>query len=238
MKHGMPAGGELVDASVNARAWNHIAAQDTPESAKPDPGRVPERIEWTCWPGRGPGAEFLGDLTGAHVAELGCGTGEHTAYAAARGARLAIGIDVAELRIAQARTRFGRLPALEWHVGDAATVLAQLPLMDVCFSIYGALWYADPVQLLPVIHHRLRAGGLLAFSVNGPRPGELPGRRVDNLTLTNGTRLPVVHYSYDAGTWRRLLDEHGFADVEVLPVERPESSPYHTLVVRARHAGD
>jgi hypothetical protein len=117
-------------------------------------------------------------------------------------------------------------------------VLTELPLMDVCFSIYGALWYADPTQMLPVIHNRLRPGGLLAFSVNGPRPSELPGRRVDNLTLTSGTRLQVVHYSYDADAWRRLLDEHGFADVEVLPVEGPEGSPYRTLVIRARHTGD
>jgi len=225
-----PLGGDLVDASVNAHAWNHIAS----ESAEPEPAQVPERVEWTCWPGRGPGAEFLGDLTGARIAELGCGTGEHTAFAAACGARLAIGIDVAELRIAQARTRFGRLPALEWHVGDAATVLPELPSLDVCFSIYGALWYADPAQLLPVLHNRLRPGGLLAFSVNGPRPGELPGRRVDNLTLTSGVRLPVVHYSYDADTWRRLLDQHGFTEMELLPVEGPEGSLYRTLVIRAR----
>jgi hypothetical protein len=112
--------------------------------------------------------------------------------------------------------------------------LTELPLIDVCLSIYGALWYADPTQMLPVIHNQLHPGGLLAFSVNGPRPGELPGRRVDNLTLTSGARLPVVHYSYDADAWRRLLDEHGFADVEVLPVVGPEGSPYRTLVIRAR----
>ncbi|MEU7226114.1 class I SAM-dependent methyltransferase [Streptomyces chrestomyceticus] len=154
-----------VDARVNARAWNHIAAQDTPA-----PGQVPERIEWTCWPGRGPGAGFLGDLTGRRVAELGCGTGEHTAYAAAHGARLAVGIDVAAQRIATARARFGHLPALAWRVGDAAAVLAGLPRLDVCFSIYGALWYADPAQLLPVTANRLGPGGLLAFSVNAPPP--------------------------------------------------------------------
>ncbi|MGJ5894510.1 class I SAM-dependent methyltransferase [Streptomyces niveiscabiei] len=235
MKHAMPSGGHLVDASVNARAWNHIAVQD---STGDDAGAVPERIEWTCWPGRGPGAEFIGDPAGLRVAELGCGTGEHIAYAAAHGARLAVGVDIAEQRIAQARARFGHLPALVWRVGDAAQELAELPRLDVCFSIYGALWYADPAQLLPVIHNRLRPGGLLAFSVNGPRPGELPGRRVDNLTLTSGTRLPVVHYSYDADAWRGLLDEHGFAPPEVLPVEGPAGSPYRTFVIRAHRIGD
>ncbi|WP_050502487.1 class I SAM-dependent methyltransferase [Streptomyces monomycini] len=235
MTHEMPHDTALVDASVNARAWNHIAAQGAPEGT--EPGQVPERIEWTCWPGRGPRNGFLGDLTGLRVAELGCGTGEHTAYAAAHGARLAIGVDVAAQRIDTARALFGHLPALAWRVGDAAQVLAGLPHLDVCFSIYGALWYADPAQLLPVTANRLRPGGLLAFSVNAPRPRELPGRRVDNLTLADGARLPVVHYAYDAVTWCRLLDGNGFADTEVLPVEGPEGSPYRTLVIRARRTG-
>ncbi|MGW0531126.1 class I SAM-dependent methyltransferase [Streptomyces sp. NPDC003032] len=234
MQHDIPQVGPMVDASVNARAWNHIAAQDPGQ----DVGTVPERMEWTCRPGRGPGSEFLGDLAGLRVVELGCGTGEHIAYAAAHGARLAVGVDVAEQRIAQARARFDHLPALLWRVGDAAQELVELPRLDVCFSIYGALWYADPAQLLPVIHNRLRPGGLLAFSVNGPRTGELSGRRVDNLTLNSRVRLPVVHYSYDADAWRRLLDEHGFTDCEVLAVQGPEASPYRTLVLRARRSGD
>lgn len=227
-------GGHAVDASVNARAWNRIAAQH-PEAAGYGP--VPQTIEWTSWPGRGPGAAWIGDVSGLRVAELGCGTGEHTAYAAARGARLAVGVDIAEQRIAQARARFGHLPAADWRIGDAAGVLAGLPLLDVCFSIYGALWYADPTRLVPVIRDRLHPGGRLAFSVNAPRAGELPGRRVDNLTLPSGARLPVVHYSYDAGAWRRLLAGHGFAGVEVLPVPGPEGSPHRTLVVRARRSG-
>lgn len=233
VKHQMPPDSPLVDATVNARAWNHIAAQDT---TGPGPGTVPERIEWTCWPGLGPGTEFIGELAGLRVAELGCGTGDHIAYAATHGARLAVGVDVAEQRIAAARARYSHLPALACRIGDAAQELADLPRLDVCFSIYGALWYADPRALLPVIHNRLRPGGLLAFSVNGPRPSELPGRRVDNLTLSSGARLPVVHYSYDADAWQRLLDEYGFAPPEVLPVDGPEGSPYRTLVIRARRS--
>ncbi|QCX73736.1 hypothetical protein C9F11_42515 [Streptomyces sp. YIM 121038] len=119
-------------------------------------------------------------------------------------------------------------PALAWRVGDAAEVLRELPVLDVCFSIYGALWHADPARLLPVIHHRLRSGGILAFSVNGPRDGELPGRRVDNLTLGNGAHLPVVHYSYGADAWWCLLHEHGFTATHALPVEGPVTSLYHS----------
>ncbi|ATM24707.1 hypothetical protein SMD44_p10208 (plasmid) [Streptomyces alboflavus] len=237
MKDQMPPGGHTVDASVNARAWNHIAAQDEADPAVSTPGEVPRTIEWTCWPGRGPGAEWIGDLSRTRVAELGCGTGEHTAYAAENGARLAVGVDVADQRIAQARARFGHLPAIDFKVGDAAEILDE-PRLDVCFSIYGALWYAEPTRLIPVIHNRLRPGGILAFSVNAPRDGELPGRRVDNLTLTGGARLPVIHYSYGADAWRRLLAECGFADTQVLPIEGPDGSPYRTLVIRTRRGAD
>ncbi|KOT90384.1 hypothetical protein ADK86_26105 [Streptomyces sp. NRRL F-5755] len=61
---------------------------------------------------------------------------------------------------------------------------------------------------------------------------------MDNLTPADGTRLPVVHYAYDAGTSCSLLHEHGFADAEVLPVEGPEGSSYRTLVIRACRIGD
>ncbi|MFF0741555.1 class I SAM-dependent methyltransferase [Streptomyces sp. NPDC004111] len=236
MKDPMPPGGHVIDAYVNARAWNHIAAQTAPDTTAFAQGTVPGTIAWTCWPGHGPGAEWIGDLAHAQVAELGCGTGEHIAYAAAHGARLAVGVDVADQRIAQARASFGHLPATDFRTGDATDVLPTLPQLDVCFSIYGALWYADPNRLLPAIHHQLRPHGVLAFSTNAPRPGELPGRRVDNLTLTSGARLPVVHYSYDADAWRRLLDQHGFDRIDILPVDGPQNSPYRTLVLRTRRA--
>jgi SAM-dependent methyltransferase len=220
-----------LDAAVNARAWDNIARRDS-EPDQPTPS--PQRIDWTPWQGRGPGAELLGDLTDATVAELGCGTGNHLAYVAAHGAHLAIGVDVAQQRIEQARTRYDHLPNTEWRVGDAATVLPTLPLLDVCYSIFGALWYADPVLLLPAIHHRLRPGGLLAFSVNSPRVGELSGRRVDNLTLNDGARLPVIHYTYDADTWAQLLHQSGFEPDEHLPITGPEPSSYRTLIQVAR----
>ncbi|MFD4480424.1 class I SAM-dependent methyltransferase [Streptomyces sp. NPDC058471] len=222
-----------VDAMVNTRAWDSIAAQghrtDTPQVAPAD-------IAWTSWPGRGPGAEILGDLAGQAVAELGCGTGEHVAYAAAHGVRLALGIDASPRRLEQARARFGHLTTTEWQLGDAASVLAQIPVLDVCYSIFGALWYADPKQLLPVIAARLRQGGRLVFSVNAPRPGEQCGRRVDNLTLDAGTRLPVIHYAFGPAAWTNLLLRNGFRLVEVRPVEGPQGSPHHTLVISAQRA--
>lgn len=235
MTDAVPPSGHRTDLTVNAAAWNRIAVDRPPA----EPGRVPRTIAWTSWPGHGPGADWLGDLTGLTVAELGCGPGEHTAFAATHGARHAIGIDLAEERITQARASYGHLPAVEFRTGDAAHLLTDLPPLDVCFSIYGALWYAAPTRLLPLIRQQLWPGGLLAVSANAPREGEQAGRRVDNVSTCDGGRLPVIHYSYDAAAWRQMLNGSGFTHIEIRHVPGPPgSSGYRTLVLRARAADD
>jgi SAM-dependent methyltransferase len=217
-----------MDAQVNAQAWNGIARDTAPAG-----GRVPDRLGWTAWPGTGPGAELLGDLDGATVAELGCGTGEHVAYLAQRGPRVVYGVDVAAEQIAQALGHFGHLPRIEWRIGDAAAVLATLPALDMCYSIFGALWYADPERLLPAVAVRLRPGGVLAFSANQPRPGQTSGVRVDNITLPAG-RMWVIYYTFSGPQWRTLLQRHGFTDVDICQVAPPGEGAYRTLVVSAR----
>ncbi len=218
--------------TANTLAWNRIA-QEEPDTEQARPP-IPADISWSTQPGDGPGAEILGPFPGAVVAELGCGTGDHLAYVAAHGARQAIGIDSAEHRIRQARTRWQHLPSLFWMTGDAGQVLDAVPEpVDVCYSIFGALWYSDPERLLPRIHAALLPGGRLVFSVGRARPGQLQGARVDNLTLADGTRLPVVHYSYDATAWTNLLNRHGFTGVGCVevPARRADANP--TLVLTA-----
>ncbi|MEU7260970.1 class I SAM-dependent methyltransferase [Streptomyces rimosus] len=43
---------------------------------------VPERLYWTRGQDSGPGAEILGDLTGARVIDLGSGAGRQAAHLA------------------------------------------------------------------------------------------------------------------------------------------------------------
>lgn len=218
--------------TANSRAWNRIA-QEEPDTEQTRPP-VPADISWSTHPSDGPGAEILGPLAGAVVAELGCGLGNHLAYVAAHGARQAIGIDSAEHRIRQARTRWQHLPGVAWMTGDAAQILDTLSEpVDVCYSIFGALWYSDPERLLPRIHAALRPDGRLAFSVGRARPGQLQGARIDNLTLADGTRLPVVHYSHDAPAWTNLLSRHGFTGVGCVAVPARRSDANPTLVLTA-----
>ncbi|NRQ39384.1 class I SAM-dependent methyltransferase [Nonomuraea sp. NN258] len=220
------------DAATNATAWNAVAGLDNSNGL---PANELTRFEWTGWPGHGPGIDILGDLSGAHVAELGCGTGEHAAMLPRHGTRAVYGVDVAPARVAQARRRWRHVPGIVWIDGEAAAVLPGLPPLEVCYSIYGALWYAAPGRLLPAIGAQLVPHGLLAFSANAPRAGEPSGQRVDNLTI-DGVRMPVIYYTHTAEQWQRLLTAHGFTDIRALTVAAPGGGPYTTLVVTARRS--
>ncbi len=221
-----------VDATVNTTAWEHIA--DAFPAGQRE-GIPPARVEWTPYPGYGPGTELLGDLTAIKVIELGCGTGDNLACVASAGAAVSVGVDISAARIAQARARWGNLPGVSWRTADAADALASDDdgPYDVCYSVFGALWYADPQQLLPRVAARLRPGGLLVFSTGCPRPCQLAGRRVDNLTLHDGTRLPVIQYAYPLSVWKTLLDTAGFTVGPATELPPPGGDRLPTLLLRA-----
>lgn len=235
--HSAPGAPLPADVAVNARAWNGIAAcADSALASIGDTplGRLPDRLEWTPWPGRGPGTELFGDITGRRVAELGCGPGDHAAYLAAHGAAHVHGIDSAADRITAARTRWPRITGITWLLGDAADVLGRLPRpLDVCYSVFGALYYTAPDRLLPRIRARLVPGGRLVFSVTELRTGHLQGARIDNVSLPGGQRMPVIYYAHDAATWHTLLRHHGFTGINVTPIPAPAAGRPATLIIAA-----
>jgi SAM-dependent methyltransferase len=100
------------------------------------------------------------------VLELGCGTGEFLALAAARGHR-AVGIDFSESAIAAARARgvrafCGGLDDLRSHLGGDARFDAI-----VFFQVIEHL--ADPEALLALLAQWVRPGGRLCLACPGPR---------------------------------------------------------------------
>jgi SAM-dependent methyltransferase len=221
-----------VDAFVNRRAWDIIGN----ETDSFRTSVVPQAIQWTAWPDLEPAEPMVGDLAGLDVVELGCGTGEHVAYAAAHGARNVIGVDISPERLSVAEQRFGHMAGTRWICRDAASALAELPALDVVLSVFGALWYSDPDVLLPKIVARLRPGGVLIASVGAPRPLDLPGRRVDHYRSEDGSRLPVIHYVYGPKTWASLLDRHGLTLQHLVVVAGP--SGHTTIVFRAQYQQD
>src|SRR5690242_16755795 len=80
------------------------------------------RLYWDWYRRLGPGAEILGDVAGACVADLGAGKGERAAYVAqVLGAAQVAAIDTSAVRVTQGRERFGHITELDFVHGDAAT---------------------------------------------------------------------------------------------------------------------
>jgi SAM-dependent methyltransferase len=115
-----------------------------------------------------PAREALADLTrigpGMRVLDVGCGSGEMCALAAARGAEAA-GIDAAEGMIEIARRR---VPEADLRVGP----MEQLPWEDDRFDLVTAInalqFAADFVDALAEAGRVVRPGGAVAVSNWGP----------------------------------------------------------------------
>ncbi|WP_165953750.1 class I SAM-dependent methyltransferase [Streptomyces sp. 8K308] len=122
----------------------------------------PARLELTRRPGNGPDASLLGDLAGALVVELGCGSGHNLAHLTTHGARC-VGVDSNPVKIHRARTLYGHLPRLQFRHESAADCLRGLRpgSVDACLSIFGAFSFIDPRPLLAAVAIALRPGGRL-----------------------------------------------------------------------------
>jgi SAM-dependent methyltransferase len=110
-------------------------------------------------------AEFLGDLDGREVLELGNGMGEVTTLLARSGARVTA-VDISPASSAVARRR------AELHgVGDSIRFVVaageQLPLPDDRFDVVvgkAVLHHLDVRRAAPELHRVLRPGGRAAFA--------------------------------------------------------------------------
>ncbi|MFF3367093.1 class I SAM-dependent methyltransferase [Streptomyces misionensis] len=191
-------------------------------------------FNWTQHPDHGPGVEVLGVRPGHRVLDLGCGKGGNVAHLAALGAR-AVGVDVSPAQLSAARERWPdaglalyRRDALDFLTVDTGEDF------DAVYSVFGALWFTDPVQLLPAIRVRLRQGGVLAFSQRPPVPG-CYGCQASYITRSEDEDpLVVRRWDYELDVWRDLLTDAGFWDVraQIIPAP-PGPRKIGTVLVRA-----
>lgn len=167
---------------------------------------------WTPWPGLGPGHDLLGDLTGRHVVELGCGRGDNAAAFAATAASVTA-VDVDATKITEATHRWASVQRLRLVHADARSYLTtteQQP--DIVVSIFGALSFTGPALLDPIAR-QLRPAGTLAMSV----------------------RLDIR----SAGDWANLLADFEFTATTWLQIPRPaDRAEPGCLVVTATHGRD
>jgi len=109
---------------------------------------------------------LLGDVTGQHVLDLGCGTGAHARELLDRGATVE-GLDRSRAMLAYARRRLGADVPL--HQADLS---APLPLPDDRFdAVLASLvlhYVEDQVRPLREVHRVLVPGGRLVLSTHHP----------------------------------------------------------------------
>jgi SAM-dependent methyltransferase len=193
-----------------------------------------DRLNWTQYPGHGPGIEFLG--TPSTALELGSATCvAGVALARATGAEVTC-VDSSPAQVRRARTWWGEEPGVTIIEADVSAYLSETHrTWDAVFSDWGAMFFIDPAVLLPLILPRLSPGGLLAFSCVEPlHPGY--GPQVIYGNGYRGRRLAVVRWMLSPTQWTDTLDQHGFTDIAVHILPAQHADHVGTLMGRARRA--
>jgi 2-polyprenyl-3-methyl-5-hydroxy-6-metoxy-1,4-benzoquinol methylase len=149
-------------------------------------------------------AEFLGDLRGRTVLELGCGKGELSVLLALSGAQVtAFDISPASIEVTRRRAA---LHGVEDRIELVVAVGEQLPFDDERFEVAvgkAVLHHLDATRAAPELHRVLRPGAHAAFSEplgtnpvlafardhvpyphKNPRGADIPLRREDLAHLT------------------------------------------------------
>ncbi|MFF8285026.1 class I SAM-dependent methyltransferase [Streptomyces albus] len=220
--------------------WHHYGrARHTSDRA------VPGHFAWTWSQQGGPGPEVLGDLTGRTVGDLGAGAARHAAHLAAHHSPARVeAIDASPAQHQMATDLYSHLaPRLRIVHADVLEHLHTVPgTYEVLYSVFGAVDFTDPRQLLPAAFAALRPGGRLVFStlahyLTGEpaqpyvQPAHIPARTPD------GEKTTMRRWVLEEPVWGKLLDQNGFTRVTTdhLPGE-DGPRPAATLLVTAHRA--
>jgi SAM-dependent methyltransferase len=164
------------------------------------------------------------------VLDIGCGTGKSTRDAA----RLvpsgsALGVDLSARMLERARERAAAegVTNVDFLQADAQVHAFELASFDTAISVFGAMFFADPVAAFANVARALRPGGglgVLAWRELGRNDWVTALRSA----LAMGRELPEPpagapgpFQMVDADFVRRVLGEAGFAAVELESVDEP-----------------
>lgn len=203
---------------------------------------APARMEWSTRAGLGPGAEVLGrDLRGKRLLELGCGPGHNVAHLAHYHQARVTGVDLIGLQVRRARSHYSHVDGAAFAAGHALHHLqAGGESYDAIYSVFGAVGLVAPELLLAAVARRLKAGGVLAFSVPHPaRAGRHPSAddrpREDYVTMPDRTRLPIARWEFDTRRWGAHLVRAGLGITSAVELRHARTDPWPTtLLITAR----
>lgn len=224
--------------TTSADLWHHYG-----RARAADDRGVPGAFRWSWDQGSGPGAERLGELGGRVVGDLGAGAGRHAAHLAVHlGPARVAAIDSSPAQHTLATDLYGHLaPRLRPVHADVVEHLRTAPACyDVLYSVFGALDFTEPADLLPAAATALRPGGRLVFSTLARHLDGAPARS-DATPADISARTPegrpaaMRRWVLQEHVWAGLLHEAGFTHVraETLPAvaDGPRAAP--TLLVTA-----
>jgi SAM-dependent methyltransferase len=151
---------------------------------------------------------------GDRALDLGCGTGEFTAALAKAGAQ-AVGADVAEAALVRARARH---PEIDFRL---VPIDGPLPFADNAFELVWASevieHVADTARWLSEVLRVLAPRGRLLITTPSHGRLLLAVGGIERFSEPLGDHLHL----YSKRSLRSLLDEFGFAEIEVRAVDGP-----------------
>lgn len=205
---------------------------------------VPDTFHWSWSQDGGPGPEVLGDLTGKTLADLGAGAARHAAHLAAHHTPARIdAVDASPAQHDMATALYASLaPRLHLvHQDAVARLRAHAGAYDVLYSVFGAVDFTDPHELLPAAADALRPGGRLVFSTlahhlsGEPAQPDVTAAEVPART-PGGESTTMRRWVLQEHVWTKVLDQAGFTAIRVgeLPAgEGPRAAA--TFLVTAEH---
>ncbi|TDD44088.1 class I SAM-dependent methyltransferase [Saccharopolyspora elongata] len=164
------------------------------------------------------------------VLDIGCGNGQTTRLAATRAAH-AVGLDLSAPMLQRARNTAARagIANVSFEQGDAQVHPFQDGEFDVAISRFGVMFFADPVAAFTNIRRALRPGGRLAFVCLRERSGNDLGAVLDAAAEHLPAPEPAAPHApgpmslADPQRIREVLTGAGFSDVNVSPVDAPQT---------------
>lgn len=184
--------------------------------------------------------KILPDFRGKTVLDLGCGYGWHCKYAAEHGAAHVLGTDISRKMLEVAATRNSN-DRIEYRQSAMEDLEFPEGSFDIVVSSLALHYVKDFEPLIKSIHHWLKAGGQLIFSVEHPvftaygsqdwyydQNGEILHFPVDNYyyegqreAIFLGERITKYHRTLT--TYLGTLLTNGFQITHVVEPQPPEN---------------